>query len=216
MDNAAVSVDHYENFPVASLAVPAAAASGGRGDLPLRAHRRRPRRRRRRAASSAAWPSSPPIAPTCAMARGAPPSGAGRTCSRRWRRRSMRSACRCRCSTTCSTPSSRTWRSTRYADRAELLDYCRRSANPIGRLLLHLYGIDDAAIAGAQRRHLHRAAARPTSGRTSASTCRAVACTCRGTTAARFGVARGRCCAGATAATRARADRRRRARGRAS
>jgi squalene synthase HpnC len=29
----------------------------------------------------------------------------------------------------------------RYADRAELLDYCRRSANPVGRLLLHLYGI---------------------------------------------------------------------------
>jgi len=32
----------------------------------------------------------------------------------------------------------------RYADDAELLDYCRRSANPIGRLLLHLYGINDA------------------------------------------------------------------------
>ena len=31
-----------------------------------------------------------------------------------------------------------------YADRAELLDYCRRSANPIGRLLLHLYGVTDA------------------------------------------------------------------------
>jgi squalene synthase HpnC len=30
-----------------------------------------------------------------------------------------------------------------YADRAELLDYCRRSANPVGRLLLHLYGVDD-------------------------------------------------------------------------
>lgn len=30
-----------------------------------------------------------------------------------------------------------------YADRAELLDYCRRSANPVGRLLLHLYGITD-------------------------------------------------------------------------
>jgi len=30
-----------------------------------------------------------------------------------------------------------------YADRAALLDYCRRSANPIGRLLLHLYGIHD-------------------------------------------------------------------------
>jgi squalene synthase HpnC len=28
---------------------------------------------------------------------------------------------------------------TRYSDYAEVLDYCRRSANPIGRLLLHLY-----------------------------------------------------------------------------
>ncbi|WP_431261408.1 squalene synthase HpnC [Roseateles chitinivorans] len=33
---------------------------------------------------------------------------------------------------------------TDYATRAELIDYCRRSANPVGRLLLHLYGIDDA------------------------------------------------------------------------
>lgn len=29
---------------------------------------------------------------------------------------------------------------TRYADFGELMQYCRRSANPIGRLLLHLYG----------------------------------------------------------------------------
>ena len=28
----------------------------------------------------------------------------------------------------------------RYADLAEVLDYCRRSANPVGRLLLELYG----------------------------------------------------------------------------
>jgi squalene synthase HpnC len=28
----------------------------------------------------------------------------------------------------------------RYADFAELLEYCRRSANPVGRLLLHLFG----------------------------------------------------------------------------
>ena len=33
---------------------------------------------------------------------------------------------------------------TRYASETELLDYCRRSANPVGRLLLHLYGIRDA------------------------------------------------------------------------
>jgi squalene synthase HpnC len=28
----------------------------------------------------------------------------------------------------------------RYADSADLLDYCHRSANPVGRLLLHLFG----------------------------------------------------------------------------
>ena len=33
---------------------------------------------------------------------------------------------------------------TRYANQAELLDYCRRSANPVGRLLLHLCGITDS------------------------------------------------------------------------
>ena len=32
----------------------------------------------------------------------------------------------------------------RYASQGELLDYCRRSANPVGRLLLHLYGVNDA------------------------------------------------------------------------
>jgi squalene synthase HpnC len=30
-----------------------------------------------------------------------------------------------------------------YKDRAALLDYCRRSANPVGRLMLHLYGVND-------------------------------------------------------------------------
>ncbi len=30
-----------------------------------------------------------------------------------------------------------------YETRQSLLDYCRRSANPVGRLLLHLYGVDD-------------------------------------------------------------------------
>ena len=31
-----------------------------------------------------------------------------------------------------------------YLDRPHLLDYCRRSANPVGRLLLGLYGVSDA------------------------------------------------------------------------
>jgi squalene synthase HpnC len=46
----------------------------------------------------------------------------------------------------------------RYEDDTELLDYCRRSANPVGRLLLHLYGrqadadlaLSDAVCTGLQ------------------------------------------------------------------
>jgi squalene synthase HpnC len=32
----------------------------------------------------------------------------------------------------------------RYKNRAELMHYCHRSANPVGRLMLHLYGVNDA------------------------------------------------------------------------
>jgi squalene synthase HpnC len=32
----------------------------------------------------------------------------------------------------------------RYADFAEVMDYSRRSANPVGRLVLHLFGMTDA------------------------------------------------------------------------
>ncbi|MDT7835243.1 squalene synthase HpnC [Aquabacterium sp. OR-4] len=32
----------------------------------------------------------------------------------------------------------------RYPDRTALLDYCRHSANPVGRLMLHLAGVHDA------------------------------------------------------------------------
>jgi len=34
-----------------------------------------------------------------------------------------------------------TARQAAYRDQAQLLDYCSRSANPVGRLLLHLYGV---------------------------------------------------------------------------
>ena len=33
---------------------------------------------------------------------------------------------------------------TGYANEAALMEYCQRSANPVGRLLLHLYGVADA------------------------------------------------------------------------
>lgn len=32
----------------------------------------------------------------------------------------------------------------RYADRTQLLDYCRRSANPVGRLMLQMAGVHDS------------------------------------------------------------------------
>ena len=37
----------------------------------------------------------------------------------------------------------RTARAQHYTHHDELLAYCQRSANPVGRLLLHLYGVDD-------------------------------------------------------------------------
>ncbi len=36
-------------------------------------------------------------------------------------------------------------RGTRYTSHDELLEYCKLSANPVGRLMLHLYRVDDAA-----------------------------------------------------------------------
>ncbi|WP_273431038.1 squalene synthase HpnC [Chitinibacter tainanensis] len=35
---------------------------------------------------------------------------------------------------------------TRYADFGEVIDYCRRSANPVGRILLHIFGFQDARM----------------------------------------------------------------------
>lgn len=39
-------------------------------------------------------------------------------------------------------------RQTRYETFDQLLDYCRRSANPVGRLVLRVLGMDRAALAG--------------------------------------------------------------------
>lgn len=35
---------------------------------------------------------------------------------------------------------------TRYANFGEVVDYCRRSANPVGRILLHIFGYTDAKM----------------------------------------------------------------------
>ena len=49
---------------------------------------------------------------------------------------------------------------TRYRDWDELFDYCRCSANPVGRLVLYLVRLLRRGAADALRRHLHGAATR--------------------------------------------------------
>ena len=130
-------VDHYENFPVASWLLPPAyrhpieviyrfARSADdfadEGDLPP------DERLRRLAAYTAALdrieqgdaPSEPLFADVGAIIRAhALPIGLFRDLISAF---------------------SQDVTTTRYADFTMLLDYCRRSANPVGRLLLHVFG----------------------------------------------------------------------------
>ena len=127
------------------LALPAGVAPADRRHLPLRPHRRRHRRRRRRDRPTERVADLDAYrADLLAVAADRPPSPrwpevfdpAGATIAAHRLPLPLLGDL--------LTPSGRTRVQTRYADRAELLDYCRRSANPIGRLLLHLYGVTDA------------------------------------------------------------------------
>lgn len=143
VDNAAVAEQHYENFPVASLLSPAALRPAvmalyhfarsaddlaDEGDAPaqercaqLAAYRadlvavlsRRP--------PSGRWPA---VFPALALAidQYALPA--------QWLHALLDAF-------------EQDVRSPHYADRTALLDYCARSANPVGRLLLHLYRVGD-------------------------------------------------------------------------
>jgi phytoene synthase len=131
-----VSIGHYENFPVASLLLPSALREpvtaiyrfarsaddiADEGDLApaerlarLDAYREELSRIERGAA-----PGSPPFADLARVVHG--------------------SALPVRLLHDLLDAFSQDVRKQRYADFAELLDYCRRSANPVGRLLLHLF-----------------------------------------------------------------------------
>ena len=144
-ESAPVSVDHYENFPVASVLCPprirpavvaiyhfarTADDLADEGDAPAA----------QRLADLAAYRSDL----RCVLQ--------GQTASARWAAMFSRLA---PIMTSFQLPAEplhhlldafeQDVHNPRYADRAQLLDYCRRSANPIGRLLLHLYGVHDAA-----------------------------------------------------------------------
>jgi squalene synthase HpnC len=139
---AAVSVGHYENFPVASLLCPAPLRPPVRAiyrfartadDLAdegsAQAVERIDALKRYRAALHAAWRGEPPsdwshvfgLLIPVARQHGLPLAPFDDLLDA--------------FTQDCDNP--------HYRDRDDLLDYCRRSANPIGRLLLTLYRIDD-------------------------------------------------------------------------
>lgn len=144
MDNARVAEQHYENFPVASLLSPAALRPAvmalyqfarsaddlaDEGDTPaairnadLAAYRADLLAVLAGQADSGRWPAVfPPLAEV--VRQHALPA--------QWLHALLDAF-------------EQDVRNPRYADRAELLDYCARSANPVGRLLLHLYRVGDA------------------------------------------------------------------------
>jgi hydroxysqualene synthase len=144
MDNRRVSVDHYENFPVASLLCPA------RLRPPIEAIYAFARTADDIADEGDAAPAER-LASLDAFAADLAAVAARRPPSARWPAvfaplavaierhhlpvdllAALLDAFRQDATTT------------RYGDRVQLLDYCRRSANPVGRLLLHLYGIEAA------------------------------------------------------------------------
>ena len=139
-----MSVEHYENFPVASVLCPPALRPAvlaiyhfartaddiaDEGDAPA-AHR---------------------LAELATYRAGLDAALAGRPAAGRWRAVFERLAPRVR---QFRLPApllhdlldafEQDVRNPPYPDRPALLDYCRRSANPIGRLLLHLYEVRDA------------------------------------------------------------------------
>jgi len=143
-ESSPVSIDHYENFPVASVLCPAALRPAVRAIYHFA-----------RTADDIAdeGPASPAerLADLAAFRQDLMATGHGQAGSERWRGVFEPLAS---CMREFALPPAllhdlldafeQDVHNPTYADRAELLDYCRRSANPVGRLLLHLYGVDDA------------------------------------------------------------------------
>ena len=144
MDNAVVSVEHYENFPVASVLCPA----------PLRPAVAAIYHFARTAddiADEGNAPATERLADLQDYRADLAATAAGGASSRRWPTvfGPLRSAMKkydlpIALLTDLLSAFEQDVVTTRYASRGELLDYCRRSANPVGRLVLHLHGITDA------------------------------------------------------------------------
>lgn len=132
-----MQVDHYENFPVASIALPrryrepvrrvyhfarSADDFADEGDWPAEERLRRLGEYRRMLAAieRGETPDHPVLGPLATVIRQhrVPPPLFGDLLSAFEQDVAV----------------------TRYATYAELADYCRRSANPVGRILLHIFG----------------------------------------------------------------------------
>jgi squalene synthase HpnC len=144
-DNAAVGVDHYENFPVASLLCPPALRPAIMAIYGFA-------RTADDLADEGDAPASQRLADLAAFRADLDATVAGRPASGRWpgvfeplARMLVRHALPVPLLHDLLSAFEQDVHNPPYPDRAALLDYCRRSANPVGRLLLHLYGITDAA-----------------------------------------------------------------------
>ena len=144
--------EHYENFPVASRLLPAPCV------------RISPRSTRSRAGPTTSptnrRPPTPGAAPAARrLGRAARPAGSTPTGRQsgdsagddldfpaRSSTRSASTTCPVALSTIFSARSGRTSSTTRYATWDDVLDYCRRSANPVGRLVLRVAGYDDPRL----------------------------------------------------------------------
>jgi squalene synthase HpnC len=139
-----VSIEHYENFPVASLLCPPAL----RPAVTAIYHYARTADD---IADEGAAPSGERLADLAAYRADLQATLTGQTPSPRWagvflplRAAVARSGLPPALLHQLLDAFEQDVRNPPYADRAALLGYCRLSANPIGRLLLHLYGIADA------------------------------------------------------------------------
>ena len=145
MDNRAVGVDHYENFPVASWLCPVAVRPAVVAIYHFA-----------RTADDIADEGDASTAERLTQLeryeRALVECAAGRVAGDRWpavfdplRRAMAEHALPVPQLSQLLSAFKQDTRNPLYEDRAELLDYCARSANPIGRLLLHLVGVHDAS-----------------------------------------------------------------------
>lgn len=138
-----MSANHYENFPVASVLCPRALRPAVRAIYAYA-------RCADDLADEGDTPAAQRLADLAAFEADLHTVGAGNPPSARWRAvfdPLAETLHRHALPTTLLTDLLSAFRQdvvqTTYVDRTELIDYCRRSAHPVGRLMLHLYGIGD-------------------------------------------------------------------------